>query len=403
MAPVSRPPALSVACLALALVAGALARAPAARAAPAAPTPAECAAVLERWAVEPKAAIRALVEQCKALAAAAPAAALAPPVPAMDLAALDPCSSPGAAGNLLCWGPWAGLSPAAGSGPPTVAASEVRLPEQRPELAEELTAGLNPDGGGPLPDLPLDSCAPGVACGFATVVTGTTGSDAPAATEFARIELATDGRSFLIRRLDGSLIASVPGMATVYLFRPDDYEGLRASGETAELRSRLLGRIVRGNTGDLRLAADIWSHGSLTGGPVNSGFFAWGIAATPAALDALNAGNVAATFRGAMSGDNATTATLTLNFGSQPAWTGNWVNPAYTFSAGGAIIDADFISLPDRFSANVVASESVVQGSLVGDAGARGVAHLIDVTLAGQGLVRDVGLLREVAPPAGGP
>jgi hypothetical protein len=89
---------------------------------------------------------------------------------------------------------------------------------------------------------------------------------------------------------------------------------------------------------------------------------------------------------------------MTRNFGSNPNSSGTWVNPAYAFSAGGTVTGADLISTPGQFSANVVAGESLVQGALVGEAGNRGVAHLIDVTLAGQGLVRDVGLLREVAP-----
>jgi hypothetical protein len=75
------------------------------------------------------------------------------------------------------------------------------------------------------------------------------------------------------------------------------------------------------------------------------------------------------------------------------------VNPAWSFSAGGVVSGADIVSLPSQFSTNVVASESLVQGAIVGDAGSRGVTHLIDVTLTGQGLVRDVGLLREVATP----
>lgn len=395
MAPVTRrSPTTLASIIALAVVAWVLGSLQPARAAPAAPTAADCARILERWAVEPKAVVRSLVDQCKAMAAAgqsfAPTPA-EPAVPPMDLAALDPCSSGSAANNVLCWGPWAGLSPAGGGAAPTVAASELRLPEQRPELADQLTPGVDPVG-------PLVSCAPGTSCGFATVVTGPTSSDAPAATEFARIDLAADGKSFVIRRLDGSVIASVPAMGTVFVPRNDGYDGLRANGRTDEEQSRLVARVVRGDDGEIILAADIWGHGSRTGGPVNSGYFAWGVATSQAGLDALNAGNVSATFTGPMSVDNATTATMTLNFGSDPSWSGTWVNPAYSFSAGGTVTGADLVSTPGQFSANVVAAESLVQGALVGEAGNRGVAHLIDVTLAGQGLVRDVGLLREVAP-----
>jgi hypothetical protein len=127
------------------------------RAAPAAPTGAECARILERWAVEPKAVVKSLVDQCKAMAADGQAFAptpAEPAVPPMDLAALDPCSSASAANNVLCWGPWAGLSPAGGGAAPTVGASELRLPDQRPELADQLTPGVDPVG-------PLVACAPG--------------------------------------------------------------------------------------------------------------------------------------------------------------------------------------------------------------------------------------------------
>jgi hypothetical protein len=396
MAPVTRRSPTTVASIiALAVVAWVLGSLQPVRAAPAAPTAAECAQVLERWALEPKAVVKSLVDQCKAMAAAgqsfAPTPA-EPAVPPMDLAALDPCSSSSAANNVLCWGPWAGLAPAGGAAAPTVGASELRLPDQRPELADDLTPGIDPVG-------PRAACAPGTPCGFATVVVGVNSSDTPAATEFARIDLAADGKSFVIRRLDGSLIASVPAMGTVFLPRNDGYEGLRANGRSDDEQSRLVARVVRGDDGEIILAADVWGHGSRTGGPVNSGFFAWGVATSQAGLDALNAGKVSATFSGPMSVDNATTATMTLNFGSDPTWTGSWVNPAYAFSAGGTVVGADLISVPGQFSANVVADGSLVQGALVGEAGNRGVAHLIDVTLAGQGLVRDVGLLREVAPP----
>ena len=47
-----------------------------------------------------------------------------------------------------------------------------------------------------------------------------------------------------------------------------------------------------------------------------------------------------------------------------------------------------------------MASGSFVQGALVGEAGtARGVTHIIDVTLEGQGRIKDVGLLREIVGP----
>jgi hypothetical protein len=385
--------------IALAVTAWVLAGLQPVRAADIAPGAADCARILERWALDPKAVARPLVEQCKALAAALPEEPLvpvAPAEPAIDLAALDPCSGAGAANNVLCWGPWAGLAPAAGGPPVTVAGADLRLPDRRPELADPFTPDVNPAP----PVLPLGSCAPGTPCGFATVVTGVTSSAAPEQTEFARIDLAADGKSFVIRRLDGSIIASVPTMGTVILPRNDGFEGLRATGRNGAEQSRAIARIVRGDDGEIILAADVWGHGNNATGEFNSGYFAWGVASSQAGLDALNAGNVTATFTGPMSVNNATSATMTINFGSQPTWTGNWTNPGYAFSAGGTVSGADLISVPGQFSANVVANQSLVQGALVGEAGNRGVAHLIDVTIAGQGLVRDVGLLREVAPAA---
>lgn len=389
---VARVALLAVPALVASLAAGA---APAPAVPAAAPSPADCGRILERWAVDPKASLRPLVEQCKAAAAADPAASFAPAPVVADAAGLDPCAG-GGQDNVLCWGPWAGIAPAAGGPPATVAVNELRSPNERPELAEDLTAGVIPPAP---PPLPLGACAPGTPCGFATVVSGVTSGDTPERTEFARIELAPDGTSFIIRRLDGSVIGSVDAMGTVITPRADGYGNLRATGRDGDEQSRLVARVIQREDGTLVLAADIWGHGSRAGGPVNSGYFAWGAAASQADLDSLNAGNVSATFTGPMSVNNATTATMTIDFGARPTWSGNWVNPAWSFSAGGVVSGADIVSLPSQFSGNVVADQSLVQGAIVGEAGNRGVTHLIDVTLTGQGLVRDVGLLREVATP----
>jgi hypothetical protein len=88
---------------------------------------------------------------------------------------------------------------------------------------------------------------------------------------------------------------------------------------------------------------------------------------------------------------------MTVDFGTNPTWTGNWTNPAYSFGAGGVVTGADLISLPEQFTENVVAEQSFVQGVLLGEpGGARGIAHIIDVTLSDQGRIKDVGLLRDV-------
>jgi hypothetical protein len=55
------------------------------------------------------------------------------------------------------------------------------------------------------------------------------------------------------------------------------------------------------------------------------------------------------------------------------------------------------VSQPGQFTENVVAEQSFVQGVLLGEpGGAHGIAHIIDVTLADQDRIKDVGLLREV-------
>ena len=53
--------------------------------------------------------------------------------------------------------------------------------------------------------------------------------------------------------------------------------------------------------------------------------------------------------------------------------------------------------------ARVVQAGSFVQGALLGEPGRQGIAHIIDVTLGGQGRIKDVGLLREITMPGAGP
>ena len=84
----------------------------------------------------------------------------------------------------------------------------------------------------------------------------------------------------------------------------------------------------------------------------------------------------------------------------QPDLDGNWINPGYSFGAGGTVSGADLISQPGQFTDNVIADQSFVQGALLGEpGGARGIAHIIDVTLVDHDRIKDVGLLREVVQP----
>ncbi len=364
--------------------------APAAEQSTAAPrSDADCAALLERWATDPKAAPKSVINACKdQLAAASPPPA---PVPMKALADTDPCSGPDAASSVLCWGPWATPAPAA-EGP--LVALTIPDPAFECDQGADLSDVCVPQL---IPVLPVEGCQPGTPCGFATIVGGITSNGDPEETEFGRIDLATDGTSFRIDPETGEPIESVP-MTTNIQPRPDGYGNLRASGQADGVNSRLIARVVRDEDGEIQLAADVWTHGTREN--ARSGYFAWGTAMSQAGLDALNAGNTTLNFTGPMSVNGATTANLTVNMGASPDWSGTWTNPAWSFGAGGNVSGVNFISSPDQFTSNVVGSSDFVQGALVGEPGGNaGITHIIDVTLEGQGRIKDVGLLREVTTP----
>jgi hypothetical protein len=348
----------------------------------------DCAELLERWAGDPKAAPKSAINACKDQLAREPLIEPAPEPAA--LANLDPCSGPDAANSVLCWGPWAALAPAAAA--PLVT---LTLPESPVDcdVIKEIAAQCVPKLE---PVLPIEGCAPGTPCGFATIVSGFTSTGDPEDTEFGRFELAPDATEFSVTPENGGEITSVP-MTTVVTPRPDGYGNLRATGREGDAGSRLIARVKQDEDGAVLLAADIWSHGTREN--PQSGYFAWGTATSQAGLNALNAGNVSLTFSGPMSVNNSTTGNLTLKFGSNPTWTGNWTNPAYSFGAGGVVSGANLVSQSSKFTDNVVGTGNFVQGALVGEAGGpRGITHIIDVTLTDQGRIKDVGLLREVAP-----
>lgn len=360
----------------------------------------ECATVLERWAGDPKGVPNQLIDQCRQqLAAAKPAARHWPePAAGPPEAAADPCAGPDAGSSVLCWGPWAApLAPAAGpTPPPAPEPTRVADYDPRPELADPYGPDVLPDSG--IPPLPLGSCAPGAPCGFATVVAGATSNAAAADTRFASIALAADGSQFSIDPGKPGQIDSVPGMTTNDLQRPDEFENIEARGRSGDEQSALVARVIRApGDGELRVAADIWTHGNRASRSANSGYFAWGNTTTRAGLDALAGRGAIVSFSGPMSVDNRTMASMTLDFGTRAQWSGNWVNPAYTFSAGGPISGVDLISDNRSFSANVLPG-SVVQGAVLGEPGNQSIAHIVEVNLSGTGLVRDVGLLRQSSP-----
>ncbi len=366
----------------------------------------DCAQLLERWATDPKAAPKSVIDACKQqLAAISPAAG--PAAERADparVASLDPCSGPDAADSVLCWGPWGSLAPAAPA--PLVT---LNLPEVDIEcdlLADQCVPTLTPL----LPPLPVDGCTPGTPCGFATIVSGFSSTGEAEDTEFGSFRLAADGTDFSVAPKTGDLsggdIDSLP-MSTIITPRPDGYNMLRSRGDEGDVISRLIARVEQDEDDEILLAADIWTHGPIGNG--QSGYFAWGNATSQAGLDALNAGNISVNYSGAMSVNNATIGAMTVNFGSNPNWTGTWTNPDYSFGAGGSVSGVNLISQPDQFTSNVTGTGSFVQGALLGEpgvgepGGAHGIAHIIDVTLEGQGRIKDVGLLRDVvtAPVAG--
>jgi hypothetical protein len=352
----------------------------------------DCRKILDSWAKDVKSVPKRVLNECKerlanvAPPAGAPAPEETPKAEPAAAAIVDPCSGPGAMNSVLCWGPWAALAPAAAgvSNPAQLVATDPLLP--RAEVADPYTPGLDQV-------LPLGSCAPGSNCGFATVVSGVTSSGDPEETRITRFDMAPDGSQFTVDP-NGTPINSVTDMGTDYIGRPDQYQNLFASGRNGDQQSRLVARTIRDDSGTIQQAADVWTNGNRATGAADSGYFAWGTSTTQTALNTLNAGSVSANFSGPMSVDSRTNASITVNFGTQPNWTGTWTNPGYTFGAGGRVSGVDFLSNPAKFTPNVQAG-SYVQGILLGQPGNLGVAHAIDVTLTGAGRVKDVGLIRE--------
>jgi hypothetical protein len=331
-----------------------------------------------------------LVDLCKEkMAAVAPAPAALAAAPAPDVT--DPCTGPDAASSVLCWGPWSTLAPAAEG---AVAALDFPDDIGDCEYGNELDARCVARYEFPDDPPPIEGCAPGTPCGFATLVDGVTSHGDVEETNFYRFDLDTDGSSFSVDPEGANEIDSVE-MGVNIQPRNDGYEGMRSTGVSGDEQSRLISRIVRDDEGRIELAADVWGHGKRQTGAARSGFFAWGTSTSQAGLDLLNGEGVSVAFAGPMSVDNATNAAITVDFGSQPAWTGTWTNPAWSFGAGGAVTGVNFISNPGQFTDNVEAG-SFVQGAVLGEPGRQGIAHIIDVRLEGQGHIKDVGLLREV-------
>ncbi len=356
----------------------------------------DCEDIMNRWAADPDSVPPELVNRCRERMATAPADASADdvaPEPAEAMTAVDPCADAAAANSVNCWGPWGALAPAAGAVIPVVDFADTVDLEERPELSPIFANNLiDPEGGG---DIVV--CTPGLPCGFATLVNGPTGYAEPDGTEFVVLELAPDGSFFVVdTNGDGNAdINSVNGMSPIFVARADGLENLIVRGADGDQRSRVAARVLRLPDGSITLAADAWSNGNVATGESESGFFVWGQSTSQADLDALNASAVqrSLSFAGPMSVDNRTNAAIRVNFGTDPNWSGSWVNPDYSFDAAGSLRGVELISNPDSFSSNV--QGGFVQGALLGEQGRRGVGHIIDVTLDDVGRVKDVGLALE--------
>lgn len=344
----------------------------------------DCAEILKLWAADPNSVPQSLVDTCQEKLVEA-----LPDIKPAAGRAVDPCAGPNAANSIHCWGPWASLAPAAGG-----AVAPIKLAQGDPNLRpDEFTRDVAGDGVTPV----LGSCTPGASCGFATLVPGTATNVPSEQRTLTRFEMDPEGTRFVVDPGGPDELNSNPDMVPTFFTNLLGQENMRSEVTNGDIESKMIARVYRDNDGNIVQAADIWKHGSIVNtGPdnANAGMFAWGISSTQATLDALNAGQVSAGFAGNMSTDPGTLVNMTVNFGSQTNWSGNWSNPAYAFSAGGAVTGVDLISNPAQFSSNVEAG-SYVQGALLGEQGNQAVAHAIDVNLQSIGNVRDVGLLRQ--------
>lgn len=347
----------------------------------------DCASIVAAFEADPKAVPGDVAEACRQALNIAPGAGFQADEPAQ--LAGDPCADAGAAGSVFCWGPWSAIAPAAGPIPDLQQDAPVQNLEDNCATQGTCVADTELL-------LPIEGCQPGLPCGFATVIEGVTSVGDAETTRFARATVAADGTSFTIAE-DGQPVINSAPLLPRYLPRPDGFETLRAGGDDGDQRSRLIARVLRQGD-EIQFAADVWGDGNAATQAALSGMLAAGTAVSQADIDTLTNSGVGTTlqFSGPMSVDNATNASIALSYGANPLWTGSWENPAYSFTAGGGLQGANFVSDSAQFSANV--QGGFVQGALLGPLGDQAVAHIVEVTLDNPGLIRDVGLLREVQP-----
>lgn len=261
----------------------------------------------------------------------------------------------------------------------------------------------------PQPELPFGACGAGEACGFALLDPDFCSE--PADQHVGRFDLANDGSQFVYDQGGPREIASLPGMTAT------TYQGQTAfHASNGQQESGIAGDFATNGNGELVVASGLWGHGTdgfvehganHSERPADGGHFVWGVASSQATLDALNldgmnngGAGISLHFSGSLARNSDTTAHIQVNFGSQANWNGHWESATSTadFSAGGSVHGANLISDSTRFSSNVDAGQSVVQGVILGERGAQSVAHAIDVLLKDGTVLKDAGQLTEQQP-----
>lgn len=348
----------------------------------------DCMEILERYAADPESVPQHLLDACKDMLGA-----IKPGAGDAQKPTADPCADPATANSVQCWGPWAALAPAASGFKPTRLAAIDEF-DTRPELAQEFTTEFLPE------DLPLGECGAGAACGFATLAPGVVAQpDDTSTSNIVPFSLATNGGDFGVN--PDAAIADMETVTSLEGLQSPSFSNSRFQGADGDTASLIVANLNNAANGELSNASGIWRHGSATNpndSNTSAGVFAWGVASTQNVLDTLNAGNVSVMFNGTLAGDTRTSASMIVNFGAQPSWTGSWQNAerGFNFDAGGSVNGANLLSNPGQFSANVVPVDSYVQGILLGESGDQSVAHAISIILNSGDVIKDVGTLRQI-------
>ncbi len=257
------------------------------------------------------------------------------------------------------------------------------------------------------PEPPFGSCEAGASCGFA--VLDPDFCAVPEDQTVGSFELANDGSQFVFDRGGEKEIASLSGMTA------SSYQGQDAfHASNSDVESGVAGDFTTNSSGELIVASGLWGHGtdgfvehgaSHSDRPADGGNFVWGVASSQATLDQLmneginNGGQgISLHFAGSLQRNTSTNAKITVNFGSRPDWNGQWTSAdtSSSFTAGGNVQGANLLSDAGRFSANVDAGRSAIQGILLGERNSQSLIHALDVALKNGTIIKDVGHLLEI-------